>query len=312
MSYISLFKSLIFFFLLLAANIRAEEAAYLHSVVMDIEGFQEKADAVHIMTHTSKFSIFPLSHHNATFIQTPQVQGGDAVSSLIGALIAVSLINSHQSKESDAAAKFNADLSSILQTMDISEEFNAVLQQKLAQHFAQTQFEVENALSRNTLNQAGLLVRIKQNYILTFENRLYFDSKLQSLCFETSPRLWLKDKVKPAYLSEVKYVSNPIMSEDKGLLKANWTQNNGERLKQSIRDGLQASVEMFIKDFLDPAWKTGPESVVREMAMTDTHTGKIDKHPLLVLSETPDRIAGRMFAYDAAQLISAPKSQIAH
>jgi len=294
----------------MTTDLQAEENNYQHSIAMEIPSFQEKADALHIMTYTSKFSILPISRHNAAFIQTPQVPGADPLSSLVGALIATSIINSQNSKENDAAAKFNAELSAILQSIDISQEFSTAVEKKLTEHLANTQFEFENVDSRNTLNQAGLLVRIKQNYTLTFENRIYFDSKLQSLCFETSPRLWVKDKVNPFYLSEIKYISHQTISQDKNLLKTSWTQNNGERLKQSIRDGMQVSVEMFAQDFLDKTWKTGPTSAVKEISFIDTHSGKTSKNSLFPLAETPDRIAGRMFAHDAAQLISIPKSQI--
>lgn len=303
-------KNLALLLLLVTTSLQAEESNYQHSIIMDIPAFQEKANALHIMTHTSKFSIFPISRHNAAFIQTPQMPGVDPISSLVGALIATSIINSQNAKENDAAARFNAELSSILQSIDINQEFSAALQKKLSEHLANTQFEFENVDSRNTLNQAGLLVRIKQNYILTFENRIYFDSKLQSLCFETSPRLWMKEKVNPLYLSEIKYISQQVIGQDKSLLKASWTQNDGDRLKQSIRDGVQTSVEMFTQDFLGKTWKTGPESATSQISFTDTHSGKTTTNNLLTLTETPDRITGRMYAYDAAQLISIPKSQI--
>jgi hypothetical protein len=307
---LKMYKKLALLLLCIVTSLQAEELNYQHSIAMDIPSFHEKADALHIMTHTNKFSILPVSRHNAAFIQTPQVPGADPISSLVGALIATSIINGQNARENDAAARFNADLAAILQSMDINQEFSAALQEKLSEQLANTQFEFEHVDSRNTLNQAGLLVRIKQNYILTFENRLYFDSKLQSLCFETSPRLWVKDKVNPFYLSEIKYISHQLIGQDKNLLKASWTQNGGERLKQSIRDGVHVAVEMFIQDFLDKTWKTGPASTVREISFIDTHSGKASKNQLFLLAETPDRIAGRMFAHDAAQLISIPKSQL--
>ncbi len=305
-----MYRNLALLLLLITINLRAEESNYQHMIAMDIPAFHEKANALHIITHTNKFSILPISRHNAAFIQTPQMPGADPISSLVGALIATSIINSQNSKENDAAARFNLELSSILQSIDINQEFSSAIQQKLSEHLANTQFEFENVDSRNTLNQAGLLVRIKQNYILTFENRIYFDSRLQSLCFETSPRLWVKDKVNPFYLSEIKYISNQVISEDKSLLKTSWTQNGGERLKQSIRDGIQVAVEMFTQDFLDKTWKTGSESTMKEISFIDTHSGKTSKNNLILLAETPERITGRMFAHDAAQLISIPKSQI--
>lgn len=305
-----MYKNLALLALLIIKTLHAEESNYPHSIAMDIPAFHEKVDALHIMTHTNKFSILPISRHNPAFIQTPQVPGADPLSSLIGAFIATSIINGQNSRENDAAARFNADLSAILQSIDINHEFSAALQKKLSEYLVNTQLEFESVDSRNTLNQAGLLVRVKQNYILTFENRIYFDSTLQSLCFETSPRLWIKDKVNPFYLSEIKYISNQVISQDKSILKTSWTQNGGERLKQSIRDGVQVAVEMFAQDFLDKSWKTGPESAPREISFIDTHSGKANKSNLFPLSETPDRIAGRMFAHDAAQLISIPKSQI--
>lgn len=303
-------KQIALLLIALSTTINAEEISYQHSIAMDIPAFLEKVDTLHVMTHTSKFSIFPVSRHNAAYITTPQAPGADPISSLVGALIATSIINSQNSKENDATARFTAELSAILQTIDISQEFSLALKRTLSERLTNAQFEFESVESRNTLNQAGLLVRIKQNYILTFENRIYFDSKLQSLCFETSPRLWIKDKVNPFYLSEIKYISHQVISQDKSLLKISWTQNDGERLKQSIRDGVQASVDMFTQDFLDKTWKTGPESIAREVSFIDTHSGKTTKNNLFPLVETSDRIAGRMFAHDAAQLISIPKSQI--
>lgn len=305
-----MYKNLALLGLLIAPHLHAEENHYQHSVAMEIPEFHEKVDALHIMMHTNQFSLLPISRHNAAFIQTPQVAGVDPISSLVGAFIATSLINSQNSKENDAAARFNSELNSILQSININQEFSLALQKQLLRHFANTRFEFESVDSRNSLNQAGLLVRIKENYILTFENRIYFDSKLQSLCFETSPRLWVKDKVNPFYLSEIKYISDQVISQDKTYLKASWTQNGGERLKQCIRNGLQVSAEIFTQDFIDKNWKTGPGSTVREISFIDSHSGKTSQNHLFPLTETPDRIVGRMFAHDAAQLISIPKSQI--
>lgn len=300
----------LYFFLILSKSIvaiSAEDFTLNKRIILNKDNLNPD-DQIRVMLYTSKFSIYPQLNQPATFIQAPA--SGDPLASLVGAFIAVALINESNKSDRDSAINFNKDLNNALISININEELKLAIQTELSENDSFKKLEFEELTHINELAQAGLITKIEEKTILTLATRVHFDAQLKSLCFETNAKIWRKNETKPLYFTELSYSSAYLQESNKGELKKIWTLNNGELLIAKIKEGIADISHMLAKDISLNHQLVTDTLKATPIKTINTTTNKEMQTTLFVVEEFPNRLIGRLGSPESSLLTSIPKTNI--
>lgn len=295
--------------LFLPTFVQAEELIFSKRVTFKKDRVSDR-EQVRLMLYTSPFSIFPQFNQPATYIQTPVIQGIDPLSSMIGTFIGVAILNKMNQSEKDAAVSFNNDLKNSFSNFDINEEFITSLSHAVDKHPSFKQLNVEKVNHINELAQAGLLIKVTEPTILTISNRIYFDVQLKSVYVEANTKVWKKNEARPIYFSDISYSSDSIEGLSKDKLRQKWTENEGELLKEKIKEGINSITTLLMSELTEIQDGTKLESSKILIEMQNPNNEKKLATSLYLYLEEPNRLTGRLGSPDSSLLASLPKANI--
>lgn len=259
-----------------------------------------------LMQYTSTFSLLPqrnvVGGNYTNNTAPPGTSAGAATAgNIIGMLIVKGITQSEQTRVHEFREKLEGELSQIDIAAELSNEINTVFQQA-----AFKQLAVEKVMEPANLEQAGLLVRIPEDKIVTLVTSCYFDSAQRSVHLSTAVRVWKKDFAKPIYFTEMRYSSPSLEDGGTADLRSQWTDNNGALLIGYLREGVREVGRMLRLDLL----KLGNAGLAPSPVYanwTQPQDGKKVSTAFYLLDDRPERIIGRPYSPEAGLLVSIPR-----
>lgn len=288
--------------------IQQVQAADLQPTIQRIalqSGQVNAEDQTRVMLFSHHFSLLPSNKQNGLYLGNTLPPNVTPAAGALGMVIGTWLINHQASQEATAAMNFKTQVEQHLQEINITEELQQSLHAALmgTEQFKDLAFE--HAKRSFELAQPGLLVRIEEKQIMTLATSVSFDHAMKAILISAQAKLWLKNQSAPIYSSDFSYVSPAIAANGVEAQRSAWLANQGQALKDRIRQGIQELSWMVAQD-MHPA-QNELEVLMENIQLTDPTTGKSNKVNFYQTLNKPERLIGRSGTQESALMLSIPR-----
>lgn len=230
-------------------------------------------------------------------------QGTSPGANAAGMLIASLIIYGMNESERRANLEARAQVKAVLDKRDIEAEWRNAVALSAANHPRLPSVVVDQVADPLELEQPGLLVRVKEDTIVTLGTRLILLKDLSVAHALTSIRIWRRQQHIPTYCRDILIVSEAALP---GESASYWLENNGERLSRFVAEASKLSLGLFALDGGVRSDNAVPGEV--QVTIVDPATGKPLTMALRMLEDRDDRLHGYAVIRGREAIVSVPRT----
>lgn len=297
-------SSLLLNSLLTSHALAAELQPVIERIALHVDQYSAE-DQTRVMLFSHSFSLLPSNKQSGLYLGNTLPPNVTPAAGAIGIVLGTWLVNQQVSQEATAAMNFKTQIEQHLQEINITEEIQQALHAALVNSEQFKQLTFEHAKRSYELAQPGLLVRIEEKQIMTLATSVSFDHAMKAILINAQAKLWLKDQSQPIYSSDFSYVSPAIAATGTEAQRTAWLANQGQALKERIRQGIQELSWMVAQD-MHPA-QDELQVLMENIQLTDPATGKSSKVNFYQTMNKPERLIGRSGTQESALMLSIPR-----